>query len=197
MTKQTGREVFVGLDLSVRSTGMVAIACDAELLFHEAFGSQKDKSQSNANLDKIVRARKVCDMVSANFQALEVKYPACSFRIALEGYAYGMRNTSSLADLAQLGGLVQDMLRDEYEYPLIVATSQLKKFASGKGNTKKVMIPAEVVARWKLQFKTTDEVDAYVLSRICLAYYQVMRNEVTIPLTKPQQAVVDALRQTQ
>jgi hypothetical protein len=58
----------------------------------------------------------------------------------------------------------------------------------GRGNTKKDEVRLAVFKRWSFEAKTNDEIDAYVLARIGLAYLGYDDD-----LTKPQREVVEAL----
>ncbi len=72
---------------------------------------------------------------------------------------------------------------------LVVPPARLKKFACGKGNAKKDEIRLAVYKRWGFEAPTNDEVDAYVLARIGLAYLGYDDK-----LIKPQLEVIKDLK---
>jgi len=108
--------------------------------------------------------------------------------ICLEGYGFMSKAGNAQAEL---GGIVRRRLfKEKYRY-LEVAPSQVKKFASGKGNTQKEFMPLEVHKRWGVEFSTHDEVDAYVLARIAEAIMLFEDDEANLnQYTKFQQEVV-------
>lgn len=82
--------------------------------------------------------------------------------IVIEGLAFGARG-KSLLDLAGLHHILRrDLMLHRVE---VVAPTALKKFVTGKGNTKKDEMRLAVFKKWKVEFKTTDETDAYALAQ--------------------------------
>ena len=77
--------------------------------------------------------------------------------------------------------------QDPRAYPVIVQPQQLKKFATGNGNTKKEMLAKEVLKRWSVDFDDTNLAEAYVLARIAYAV------DAGPEMTKFQEDVVKAL----
>lgn len=74
--------------------------------------------------------------------------------------------------LYDLGWLMNDLVRGiEYEYgsvPVLVPTLTVKKFASGKGNTKKDEMKLAVFKRWAVEFDRDpgcDRLHAFVLHK--------------------------------
>jgi crossover junction endodeoxyribonuclease RuvC len=95
-------------------------------------------------------------------------------KIAMEGYSmfekFGQHNSGEVGGVIKLtilshfgGG------RREAAYPILVAPQQLKKFATGNGNTKKELITKEVLKRWDVDFDDANLADAYILARIACA----------------------------
>ena len=87
--------------------------------------------------------------------------------ICIEGYARGARNRREEA--GELGGILRVMI---YEHDLSytdIAPSQLKKFATGKGNTQKDHVLLAVYKKWGIEFRTNDEADAFVAAQIARA----------------------------
>ncbi len=90
--------------------------------------------------------------------------------VLLEGYSYGSQRSASI-DQAELGGFLRGDLCELKADILEVAPATLKKFATGRGAGTKVALVAAVAVRWRVQFATDDEYDAYALARMarCLA----------------------------
>lgn len=86
--------------------------------------------------------------------------------VFVEDYAYAANSTSD-AHLKELGGLVRHMvLKKTGVWPICVSPSTIKKYGTGKGNTKKNLILQQVALRWGKVFSDDNEADAYVLARL-------------------------------
>ena len=96
-------------------------------------------------------------------------------------------------DIAYLGWRIREELeryRTEDDIPwLEVSPSQVKQFATGKGNANKEVVLQQVYKRWGVEFNDNNQADAYVLAQIGRAYLSEMDN-----LTDFQQKVIRALR---
>ena len=84
--------------------------------------------------------------------------------ILIEGYAYAAANQAH--QIGELGGVIRRMLHRRNVNWIEVAPSQLKKFATGKGNCKKDLVLLNVFKKWGVEFQTNDEADAFVLAMI-------------------------------
>ena len=117
----------------------------------------------------------------------------------IEGYAFAQ--ASQAHQLGELGGVLRTMLYELGIRVLEVGPGQLKKFASGKGNTKKEQMALAIYKRWDREFATNDEADAFVLVQIGRGVYlpgvSVYCDEGKSKLTVYQQEVIDALRGVQ
>ena len=85
--------------------------------------------------------------------------------ICLEGYSFGSRGRA-VFQTGELGGLVRVLLHKTGIKWIEIPPSQVKKFATGKGNCGKDLILQQVYKRWGMEFKTSDEADAFVLAKI-------------------------------
>lgn len=93
--------------------------------------------------------------------------------IVIEGFSYGSKGRS-VFDIAYLGWRIREEL-DRLEWDnripwLEVPPSQLKKFATGKGNSGKDIILQQVYKRWGYETHDNNIADAYVLAQIGRAY---------------------------
>lgn len=96
--------------------------------------------------------------------------------VAMEGYGFNaMKGQGSHAhSLGEAGGVIKLVLHDFFlgalpGYPSIPVPQQIKKFASGKGNSPKDQVSKEVFRKWGVDAKDNNQADAYVLARIALA----------------------------
>jgi Holliday junction resolvasome RuvABC endonuclease subunit len=87
--------------------------------------------------------------------------------VLMEDYSLGLRATS-LYQLAEIGGVVRDVLYESKIPVLNVAPQTLKKFVFGPGRrlgggTKKQLTLVEVLDRWGIKFDDDNACDAYCL----------------------------------
>ena len=160
----------MGLDLSLTSTGMVVLKSD---------GTAESMALTSEFKDA-VRLAELREKVRVAIQLYRPKL------VVIEGYSFGSR--TAVAGLAELGGVVKCELFEMQQPFIVVPPARLKKFACGRGNAKKDEIRLAVYKRWGFEAPTTDEVDAYVLARIGLAYLGYDTD-----LIKPQLEVIQAL----
>lgn len=84
--------------------------------------------------------------------------------IAMEGTV--LASHSALV-LGELSATVKLALYTEYGYlPLQIPPMTLKKFASGKGNSKKQEMLLQIYKRWGVEFNDDNAADAYALARL-------------------------------
>jgi len=142
----------MGLDLSLTSTGVAIIQADGT-------------SESMTIRSKFRDEARLADLRDKILATVKLHRPKL---VVLEGYSYG--SVTSLASLAELGGLVKTGLFEVSQPVLVVPPARVKKFATGKGNSKKDEVRLAVYKRWGFEAPTNDEVDAYVLARTGLAF---------------------------
>jgi crossover junction endodeoxyribonuclease RuvC len=82
----------------------------------------------------------------------------------IEGYAYANQHT--LAILVEIGVTMRLALYRRKVPCYIAPPSVLKKYATGKGNSKKPEVASAVRERWGFENPSDDVVDAYVLAKI-------------------------------
>ncbi len=85
--------------------------------------------------------------------------------VVLEGYGYANKHT--LVTLVEIGTAIRLALHDSGIGWALAAPTQLKKFVSGKGNTKKDGIMLEVYKQWRFE-GTDNECDAFGLAALGL-----------------------------
>jgi crossover junction endodeoxyribonuclease RuvC len=106
--------------------------------------------------------------------------------VVIENYAYCRANQAH--QIGELGGIIRVLLAESGVKWITVAPAQLKKFATGKGNTKKEHILQQVYKRWGVECRTSDEADAFTLAKIGQALVQ------GVELTKFQEEVIKKLK---
>lgn len=93
--------------------------------------------------------------------------------IVIEGFSYGSTGRK-LFDIAYLGWRIREeleRLREQDNIPWIeVPPTQLKRFATGKGNANKEIILQQVYKRWGVELSDNNQADAFVLAKIGEAY---------------------------
>lgn len=114
---------------------------------------------SNAKLKGLVRLQ----WISRNFNEYLDTHLDLDCAV-IEGYAYA--NKYTLATLVEIGILLRLSLHSRGIPCYICPPSVLKKFCTGKGNSKKPELATAVAARWGYENPSDDVIDAYVLARI-------------------------------
>ena len=172
---------IVGIDASLSSTGVAVLNDPPGDIYTEAIKSNKTGPVRLIEIRD--RVREIC---------------AGADLVVIEGYAFAQ--ASQAHQLGELGGVLRTMLHEIGVRVLEVGPGQLKKFASGKGNTKKEQMALAIYKRWDREFATNDEADAFVLvqiGRVYLPGVSVYCDEGKGKLTVYQQEVIDALRGVQ
>ncbi|MFD1955984.1 hypothetical protein ACFSL6_17850 [Paenibacillus thailandensis] len=160
---------FIGLDPSTK-TGFVALNTAGEVLeAKELTGAGKEDPARMASLiETIMRQINPDDMV------------------CIEGFGFASQQA------VQLGGIGWGIRMALYRRGILyqeASPSQVKKFATGKGNTPKDGMPVPIFKRWGFEHKSNNVTDAFVIAQIGRA--------LTLPgleLTKYQTEVIQAIR---
>ena len=147
-------KTIIGLDLSISSTGLFVFSSPWKRESYEKYLIKTDTK--NTMIERL-------DVASDAILSHIYKHSL----VFLEGYSYGSFNTEVLA---QLGGIIKvGVYRETGVAPIIVSPNTLKKFilGSGKGQGKED-IKLGAYKKWGIEFKTSDEIDAYALGRLGL-----------------------------
>ena len=161
--------MITGLDLSLTSTGVVT-------LFDDRGPISKAIQTKSKGEERLVTIE---NEISNHL----MEYPPQL--VVIEGYAYGSKHNREAC--GELGGVVKTSLFLCEHGFLVVPPARLKKFAGAK---KKDQIRLQVYKRWGFEAKTDDEIDAYVLAKIGMAYLGCEDD-----LTKTQREVVDDMKE--
>lgn len=158
--------ISIGIDPSLTSTGVVVLR-DEEVLMCETLPNQP-------SLYLVERVAKILHRVEQVVKLNYKRYPKESIVIALEGFSYGSKGRS-VFDIGYLGWRIRELLINmESSFKikwLLVPPSNLKKYASGKGNCKKEIVIMNVFKRWNQEFEDNNQADAYVLARVAKSYF--------------------------
>lgn len=146
----------LGIDLSTSATGLVLL------------GGNPDVGNPICLLEDIVKAPKketgITRAIAITRKVMETIHEKKPDVIVLEGYSLNMRNASSVIPLVELGGMVRLMMYlDDLKWFDPRAT-ELKKFVTGKGNSKKEEMMMNVLKRWGHTSKSNDTADGYGLA---------------------------------
>ena len=87
--------------------------------------------------------------------------------LVTEGYGFGNANT--LATLVEVGTVLRYFIWQEGLTNILIPPTTLKKFTTGRGNSKKEGMLLEVYKRWGHEVPTNDEADAVALGYVGLA----------------------------
>lgn len=153
-------DIYVGIDPGTKNCALVAWSPTRGLIT-----TWKPKGTMPSG---VLRLRKLMVEISRELGKLnEIR------KIALEGYSmaerYGQHNSGEVGATIKLTILAHFDAQDQRSYPILVAPQQLKKFVSGNGNTKKEMMPKEILKRWGMDFDDTNIAEAYALARMAHA----------------------------
>jgi crossover junction endodeoxyribonuclease RuvC len=104
--------------------------------------------------------------------------------VAMEGYAFGSQMANMLGEL---GGMVKLCLLDHGIYPLIVPPTNLKKYATSKGNTPKSQIMLYVYKNFGVELPDDNAADSYILAHLVAGgYTHAYQKEVYEKLQDPK-----------
>lgn len=169
---------IVGLDPSLTGTGICIMDIGQNLFVGKAWSTQLIKPVTKSSPARLIEIR---DRVAKLCQNADI--------VIIEGYSFGSRG-AGVFQTAELGGVLRVMLHEQGLWWVEVAPTQLKKFVCGKGNAKKEEVKLGAFKRWGVEFKTSDETDAYVLAKVGEA---LISEEIRDKLTKPQRETINQL----
>lgn len=161
---------FVGIDLSTK-TGLVILDRFGEVITAKEITS-KIKTDPERMID-------LTEQVMSHIKDDDI--------IAIEGFSYGSRGRGMSFQFGY-GYAVRIAMWTANKPYLIVTPSQLKKYATGKGNSSKDNMILPIYKKWGFEHDSDNVRDAYVLAQIARA------TKKELELTKFQQEIIDDLR---
>lgn len=175
--------LIIGIDPSLTSTGIVAL--------NDGIVEIAEVTKNRPELGTIERVRLIREKINKTIQHPNLTPDL----IVIEGFSYGSKGRS-VFDIAHLGWRVREdleLFKNSNNIPWIeVSPTQLKKFATGKGNANKEIILQQVFKHWGYETHDNNIADAYVLAKIGEAYLNV-KNGNKPKLTKFQHEVIGQL----
>ena len=166
--------VVMGIDPSLTATGIVVLK-NGEVVHQEVL----------KNRPSLLTIERVQDIY---FQITEAVYRFTPQIIVIEGLSFSSRGQGVDA-IFYLGWRIREELSLQVMPWIESPPSQVKKFATGKGNSGKEVVMKDVYKRWGYDTDDNNLADAYVMAQIGLAYLESEEG-----LTLFQQEVIDALQ---
>ena len=168
--------ICIGIDPSYTGCGVIVLETDT--------GDVKEKLliKTPAKEEYKDRVRMIWNKVSSFFDApVEV--------VAIEGLAFSRTNQAH--QMGYLHYRLREYIQAHKSNPSLIvpATTQLKKFVTGKGNAPKDTMMMQVYKHWGVEIPNNNICDAYGLAQIGRAYVGAEAK-----LLKHQQEVVAALK---
>lgn len=160
----------LGLDLSLTATGVALPNGEPKVLTNNLRGC-----------DRLIWIRDVIAF------SLDVHAPDL---VMVEGYAMGTVRQAHSYATGELGGVVRVMLHEASQPFLDVPPATLKKYATGRGNAKKVEVLQAAWKRLGYEGTSDDEADALWLRAVGMELLGVP----VVSLPAVQRAAVDVLR---
>jgi crossover junction endodeoxyribonuclease RuvC len=148
----------IGLDMSWTGTGIVCGSCHQDITVRTVKTKPADFPNDYARIRHIVDTTMQC-------------VQGCDL-VAIEDYftPHSGAQMGAAIKLVQLGTMIRFALYDSKISTIICAPSQIKKFATGKGNAPKSMMMMKVSEKWGFSAKDDNQADAYTLWRIAKAF---------------------------
>ena len=154
MVKSHKTKLFVGIDPSFNSTGIIVLDENAEIVDEKNFSLAKyDEIE-----EKLLKFEENISFIPT-ITRLGGVY--------IEGPAY-MASGKYILQMGAMHFILRLFLYKRDVFFKVIAPGTLKKFVTGKGNAKKDLMLLKVYKRWGVEFEVDDLADAYGLARMAL-----------------------------
>jgi len=147
---------YIGVDPSLTATGFVVL---------DEKGNLQEKKIIKSKLKDVERLIELSDELRDSLQTYRGKISG----VCIEGYSFGSRLGQAFS-IGELCGIFKICLTKFPVLYKIIAPTRLKKFVTGKGNSKKELLLKEVYKKWGIDFNDNNLADAYGLARISWSY---------------------------
>lgn len=147
--------LYIGIDASYTSTGLIVLEETTEIKKQENLAFNKKDTNCEDRL--IMVKRKLVDPILEMHKNFDIK-------VCIEGPSFASKG----AYILQMGALnffIRYWFRNEGLDYTVLSPGELKKFVTGKGNSKKDLILLHVYKKWGIEFANHDLADAYSLAR--------------------------------
>lgn len=151
--KTCSEPLFVGLDPSINGTGLIILDEDATIIEQKLFSVKDDLFEKS-----LIKYEKEIKFIP-NIINLQSIY--------LEGPAYQAAGQSIL-QMGALHFITRLFLFKKGKNYKVIAPGTLKKFVTGKGNSKKELMLLKTYKKWGVEFEDHNLCDAYGLARMAL-----------------------------
>lgn len=149
--------IFVGIDPSLRSTGVVTLDDEGNVLSSTTIGSDPPEDAIHG---EIKRLSDLADAIIGEVYGITSEPDI----ICMEGLSFAS-SMSGHSGLVGLHYILRAKLHEDTRYPVLVQPTSLKKFI-GKGNMKKNEVMLACYKTFGFEASSDDEVDAYILAQI-------------------------------
>lgn len=176
--------MFLGLDLSLSSSGAVIINNDYSILQKEVLSTPAKGVERLFFLEEKLKNFLNIHLNNINF-------------ICIESPAYGI-SEGNLFNLGQWAGIVELILFKFGKKYIFASPSQLKKFVLGSGRGEKQLMLLKTYQNFNEEFDDDNLCDAYGLARIAHDFYLsfIKKNQIEISLKKYQTDVIKKIYNT-
>jgi len=138
---------YVGIDLSTK-TGLVILDKSSQVVTEKEITSNaSDPLRMIEIIESLLDEIKITDL------------------ICVEGFSYGSRGRGVSFQFGLGHALRIELYKNNFNY-LIVTPSQVKKYATGKGNTSKDNMILPIFKKWGFEHDSDNVRDAFVLAKI-------------------------------
>lgn len=149
--------MYTGLDISLSAAGFANISADG-VITHCVFGTEKKNFKNRWD-----RIQAFLDFLDKYLVDTKTKY------VVIEDYLINpfVTNNDTTQKLTELGACVRYFLYIKKIPFLTVVGSQLKKYATGNGNSKKAVLIKELYKNCNIDVNDDNEADAIYLAKMC------------------------------
>lgn len=175
--------MFLGLDLSLSSSGAIIIDSDYQVLQRQVFSTSALGVERLFFLEEMLKS-----FLQENLKDIDM--------VCIESPAFGI-SEGNLFNLGQWAGVVELTLFKLGKEYIFASPTQLKKYVIGKGKGAKQLMLLKTYQYFQEEFEDDNLCDAYGLARIAHNYYFIERQNRKIELKKHQQEVLGKIKKTQ
>lgn len=144
---------ILGVDPGLAKLGWCLLIPDGKKFSHQT-------GLIGKNLDGLNEIERLAAIRGAVRALLIDKLPNMA---AMEGYAFG--RAFNACTMGEVGGVVKLACHDAGVPLKIVAPATLKKWVTGRGNSDKAVMRTKIFSRWKVEFSTQDEAEAFAIAQ--------------------------------
>jgi len=149
--------MYTGLDISLSAAGFASISANGDIT-HCTFGTEKKNFKNRWD-----RVQAFLDFLDKYLKDNNTKF------VVIEDYLINpfVTNNDTTQKLTELGACVRYYLYTIKMPFLTIVGSQLKKYATGNGNSKKAVLIKELYKNYNIDVNDDNESDAIFLAMIC------------------------------